>query len=351
MAERFRADPRGDHHGPGGVGHRRAWRPCAAVAATLPTSLVIRLAKTQAQTVDFATSNVRGGRLPLLHRGAPRSCRTTPSGPARRGLVQPDPVVLQRQLGHGTQRRRRGRRGPWPAAEPAWKTPSPSSAPSGSPTASDAKRGAAEAFVSTISALDAELDRHSRHRGPAPPAHRAQRSGSGVEACVGGLRGGDEKRTDVEQEVGHLVGGDQLPVQHVGQRLVDHGERFADHGIVANLGHRSSCHQRAGRRTLPGRYCSGSVRGCIVPVNTRFPPQSRTWRSPQRLARPTAVPSRPIDSPYDRHHGAGGQGRRRHRGRQRDRPGSGPAVPRRGGPSGRRGRPGQHRGGTGWRKS
>jgi hypothetical protein len=42
----------------------------AAVAATLPTSLVTRLARQQAQTVDFATSNVRGAPMPLYVAGA-----------------------------------------------------------------------------------------------------------------------------------------------------------------------------------------------------------------------------------------------------------------------------------------
>lgn len=42
----------------------------AAVAATLPTSLVTRLARQQAQTVDFATSNVRGAPMPMYIAGA-----------------------------------------------------------------------------------------------------------------------------------------------------------------------------------------------------------------------------------------------------------------------------------------
>ena len=42
----------------------------AAVAATLPTSLVTRLARTQAQTVDFATSNVKGSPIPMYVAGA-----------------------------------------------------------------------------------------------------------------------------------------------------------------------------------------------------------------------------------------------------------------------------------------
>ena len=42
----------------------------AAVAASLPTSLITRLARQQAQTVDFATSNVRGAPMPLYVAGA-----------------------------------------------------------------------------------------------------------------------------------------------------------------------------------------------------------------------------------------------------------------------------------------
>jgi len=42
----------------------------AAVAATLPTSFITRLARQQAQTVDFATSNVRGAPVPLYLAGS-----------------------------------------------------------------------------------------------------------------------------------------------------------------------------------------------------------------------------------------------------------------------------------------
>ena len=52
----------------------------AAVAATLPTSLVIRLAKAQAQTVDFATSNVRAADFPCYIAGA-RIMANYPIGP------------------------------------------------------------------------------------------------------------------------------------------------------------------------------------------------------------------------------------------------------------------------------
>jgi WS/DGAT/MGAT family acyltransferase len=52
----------------------------AAVAATLPTSLVTRLVRTQAQTVDFATSNVRAASFPVYVAGA-RVVENYPIGP------------------------------------------------------------------------------------------------------------------------------------------------------------------------------------------------------------------------------------------------------------------------------
>ena len=42
----------------------------AALASTLPTSVVTRLARQQAQTVDFATSNVKGSPVPMFVAGA-----------------------------------------------------------------------------------------------------------------------------------------------------------------------------------------------------------------------------------------------------------------------------------------
>jgi hypothetical protein len=42
----------------------------AAVASALPTSLVTRLARQQAQTVDFATSNVKAAPMPIYIAGA-----------------------------------------------------------------------------------------------------------------------------------------------------------------------------------------------------------------------------------------------------------------------------------------
>ncbi|MET0909509.1 MAG: wax ester/triacylglycerol synthase domain-containing protein [Ilumatobacteraceae bacterium] len=42
----------------------------AAFASTLPTSIVTRLARQQAQTIDFATSNVKGAPIPMYAAGA-----------------------------------------------------------------------------------------------------------------------------------------------------------------------------------------------------------------------------------------------------------------------------------------
>jgi hypothetical protein len=42
----------------------------AALASTLPTSVITRIARQQAQTVDFATSNVRGSPVPLYIAGS-----------------------------------------------------------------------------------------------------------------------------------------------------------------------------------------------------------------------------------------------------------------------------------------
>ena len=50
------------------------------MAATLPTTLITRITRQQAQTVDFATSNVRGAPIPLYIAGA-RLLENYPVGP------------------------------------------------------------------------------------------------------------------------------------------------------------------------------------------------------------------------------------------------------------------------------
>ena len=52
----------------------------AAVAAALPTSVITRLARQQSQTVDFATSNVRGAPIPMFFAGA-QMLENYPVGP------------------------------------------------------------------------------------------------------------------------------------------------------------------------------------------------------------------------------------------------------------------------------
>jgi diacylglycerol O-acyltransferase len=52
----------------------------AALASTLPTSMVTRLARQQAQTIDFATSNVKGSPVPVFLAGA-RVLRNHAIGP------------------------------------------------------------------------------------------------------------------------------------------------------------------------------------------------------------------------------------------------------------------------------
>ena len=52
----------------------------AALAGTLPTSVITRIARQQSQTVDFATSNVRGAPLPLYLAGS-QILQNYPVGP------------------------------------------------------------------------------------------------------------------------------------------------------------------------------------------------------------------------------------------------------------------------------
>ena len=65
------------------AGHRR-WSPgLAGVVNLLPTSVVVRIARQQAETVDFTTSNVRAAPFDLYIAGA-RIEATYPIGPAGR---------------------------------------------------------------------------------------------------------------------------------------------------------------------------------------------------------------------------------------------------------------------------
>jgi diacylglycerol O-acyltransferase len=68
IAERFRMIEDSARAARGGNG--ASLDTLAAVAAALPTALITRLARQQAQTVDFATSNVRGSPIPMYFAGA-----------------------------------------------------------------------------------------------------------------------------------------------------------------------------------------------------------------------------------------------------------------------------------------
>jgi diacylglycerol O-acyltransferase / wax synthase len=69
IADRFRLIQDAADSARGGAGGA-SLDALAAVAAALPTAVITRLARQQSQTVDFATSNVRGAPVPLYFGGA-----------------------------------------------------------------------------------------------------------------------------------------------------------------------------------------------------------------------------------------------------------------------------------------
>jgi diacylglycerol O-acyltransferase len=79
LDERFRAIDEATTEAVGATG-RANLDSMAAVAAGLPTSLLTRMARQQSQTVDFATSNVRGAPMPLYVAGA-QLLHNIPVGP------------------------------------------------------------------------------------------------------------------------------------------------------------------------------------------------------------------------------------------------------------------------------
>ena len=89
----------------------------AGIANLLPTSVAVRFARQQVETVDFTTSNVRGAPFPLYIAGA-RILANYPVGPVRRHGVEPHAHVLRRPPRHGPQLRRRRGGGPGAAARP-----------------------------------------------------------------------------------------------------------------------------------------------------------------------------------------------------------------------------------------
>jgi diacylglycerol O-acyltransferase / wax synthase len=78
IGERFQAIQELSTHARGGGG--ASLQTLAAVAAALPTSLVTRIARQQAQTVDFATSNVKAAPMAVYIAGA-QLLENYPMGP------------------------------------------------------------------------------------------------------------------------------------------------------------------------------------------------------------------------------------------------------------------------------
>lgn len=79
VVERFRSITEQSQGARGGTGSANL-EALAAVASALPTSVITRLARVQGQTVDFATSNVRGTPYPVFVAGA-QMLRNHPVGP------------------------------------------------------------------------------------------------------------------------------------------------------------------------------------------------------------------------------------------------------------------------------
>ena len=193
----------------------------AGVANLLPTSVAVRFARQQVETVDFTTSNVRGAPFPLYIAGA-RILANYPVGPCAgtawnltlmsydghldmglncdSGAVE-DPGAAARPHRGGVRRAARGR--------------DSRSRLAGRPRSRRRRRPATKTEPASGTRLGADgLDRHAR---------------------LGGQLGRREEHADVEQQVGDLVGGHELAVHELGEAAVDEAERLVDHGVVPGI--------------------------------------------------------------------------------------------------------------------
>ena len=89
----------------------------AGFANLLPTSALVRIARQQVETVDFASSNVRGAPFPLYIAGA-RMEANYPVGPTGGTAWNLTLMSYDGQPRHGPQRRRRRGDGPRGAPRP-----------------------------------------------------------------------------------------------------------------------------------------------------------------------------------------------------------------------------------------
>ena len=166
---------------------RRRWSPArparsagldtlATVAAALPTSVITRLARQQGQTIDFATSNVKGSPVPMYVAGA-QLIEIYPIGPL--GGVAFN-LTLMSYLG---------------------------------------------SLDMALNIDTAAVDR-ARTPGVVP---RSFVHGVGARVNVGSAAG-REQRADVEQEIRDLAGRHELTLHHLGESSIDHADGFCDHG-------------------------------------------------------------------------------------------------------------------------
>ena len=209
------------------------WRRLAAVAAALPTSLVTRLARQQAQTVDFATSNVRGSPVPMYIAGA-QLLHNYPIGPLAGVAFNLTLLSYLGSLDMGLNVDGGG---------PSRMLPS------------RRRRTAPEAVASAAQRFQATWP-------PRPDRRRTVRAG----ASDGRARR-REQRAHVEQHVGDLAGRHELAGHHLTEGLVDHRERVGDHGVVRARARPSSA-GRSSSNTVPGAPGARAANGA-ADVTTR----------------------------------------------------------------------------------
>ena len=168
------------HQGGAGAAVRQS---IAGVANLLPTSLLVRTARQQVETVDFTTSNVRGAPFDLFIAGA-RIDANYPLGPVAGTAFNATVLSVAGSLDIGVHSDAGAVDDPSRCA-----TPSPPASTSCSPCPTDGE------------------------------CRRASWSPLGL-----GLGRGGQEGADVEEEVGDLVGGHQLTVEHLAQATIDQGQ-------------------------------------------------------------------------------------------------------------------------------
>ena len=219
------------------AGHRRGRRSWPACVNLLPTSVVVRIARQQAETVDFTTSNVRAAPFDLYIAGAHIEA-TYPLGPLAGSAFNLTMMSYRGWLNMGLH------------------------LDTGAVTEPELLRDhLVEAFAELHRRrlLTLRADRTtSGHRcrsgdsGTVGNDERPRRTGAvradlwtdqlaaapaASSSDTGSSRGGGQQRADVEEQVGDLVGRHQLSMCHVPEALVDDRKSFVDHVKLVGLRH------------------------------------------------------------------------------------------------------------------